>query len=142
MKTLLCYFSGNGFMLLYNNQHQLHQYLIHSSGIILYCKKVKELPHHCEFTYKAVYITSQGLDLLARLHFHSNNLNLENPALLNHSFVLKVKVPKLHDSSLVNKRVGFRIFLSKCVKVTSDRLDILFRAKEKCGIPFYFAQNY
>ena len=129
-------------MVQYNNQHQLYQYLIHSLGVILYCSKVTELSYHYEFTYKVVYITPQGLNLLARLSFHSNNLNLENTTLLRHSFVLKVKVPKSHDSSLVNRKIGFRIFLSKCIKVTSDRLDVLFRSKEKCGIPFYFAQTF
>lgn len=142
MKISLYYFSGNGFMLLYNNQHQLHQYLIHSSGVILYCKEVMELPTHYEFTYKVVYISLKGLKLLARLSFHSNNLDLENNALLHESFILKVKVPKYHNSGLVNKKIGFRIFLSKCIKVTSDRLDILFRSKEECGIPFYFAQTF
>ena len=129
-------------MIQYNNQHQLYQYLIHSSGVILYCSKVMELPYHYEFTYKVVYITLRGLNLLARLSFHSNNLNLENTALLHHSFVLKVIAPKSHDSRFVNKKIGFTIFLSKCVKVTSDRLDVLFRSKEKCGIPFYFAQTF
>ena len=129
-------------MVQYNNQHQLYQYLIHSSGVILYCSKVTELPYHYEFTYKVVYITLQGLNLLARLSFHSNNLNLENTALLHHSFELKVKVPKSHDVSLLNRKIGFRIFLSKCIKVTSDRLDVLFRSKEECGIPFYFVQTF
>ena len=55
-------------MIQYNNQHQLYQYLIHSSGVILYCSKVMELP--------------------------------------------------------------------------CDRLDVLFRSKEECGIPFYFAQTF
>lgn len=143
MKISLCYFNGKGFMIQYNNQHQLYQYLIHSSGVILYCSKVMESPYYDEFTYKVVYITLRGLNLLARLNFHSNNLNLENTALLHHSFVLKVKVLKPHDSSLVNKKnIGFRVFLLKCIKVTSDRLDVLFRSKEECGIPFYFAQTF
>lgn len=142
MKISLCYFNGNGFMIQYNNQHQLHQYLIHSSGVILYCKEVMELPFHYEFTYKVVYISLKGLKLLARLSFHSNNLDLENNALLHKSFVLKVKVPKYHDSGLINKKIGFRIFLLKCIKVTSDRLDVLFRSKEECSIPFYFAQTF
>lgn len=117
-------------MVQYNNQHQLHQYLIHSSGVILYCKEVRELPFHYKFTYKVVYISLQGLNLLARLSFHSNNLNLEDNALLHKSFVLKVKIPKYHDSSLINKKIGFRVFLSKCINVTSDGLDVLFRSKE------------
>ena len=129
-------------MIQYNNQHQLHQYLIHSSGVILYCKEVMELPFHYEFTYKVVYISLKGLKLLAHLSFHSNNLDLENNALLHKSFVLKVNVPKYYDSILLNQKVGFRIFLSKCIKVTSDRLDVLFRSKEECSIPFYFAQTF
>ena len=116
-----------------------HNYLIHPAGIILYLKRIHETSTRYEFTYKVVYLTEWGLRLLTWYRSHSNNLNLKNPELLNYTFVLKIRLSKIYSHS--NKEASFKAFRKKCIKVSSDKLDILFKSKEYCGLPYRWKKN-
>lgn len=104
-----------------------HDYLIHPTGIILYLESIYEYPTCYEFTYKVVYITKQGLSHLYWKDFHSNNLNLDNSVLLNQTFVLKVRVSKSYPSTLSLKSASFKSFFRRCIKIKSDKLDLIFK---------------
>ena len=108
-----------------------HDYLIHPTGIILYLKGIYEYPNCYEFTYKVVYITEQGLSHLSWRDFHSNNLNLDNYVLLNKTFVLKVRISKSYSSTLSMKSASFKSFFRECIKIKSDKLDLIFKPKER-----------
>lgn len=115
-----------------------HNYLIHPTGIILYLKSIYEYTTCYEFIYKVVYISEQGLSHLFWSDFHSNNLNLDNSVLLNQTFVLKVRISK---STLSMKSASFKSFFRRCIKIKSDKLDLVFKPEEKCGLPYVWKKN-
>ena len=86
-----------------------------------------------------MYITEQGLSHLSWRDFHSNNLNLDNSVLLNKTFVLKVRISK--SSTLSMKSASFKNFFRRCIKIKSDKLDLIFKPKERWGLPYGWKKN-
>ena len=64
MKTLLCYFSGNGFMLLYNNQHQLYQPFLLRVRVPEINNNEKESTPFSRFYSQCISIKSERLNKL------------------------------------------------------------------------------
>ena len=105
-------------------QKYLYHYLIHPTGIIMYCTEMSLLFHGWFMTYKVVHITKKGLDLLAKEDFHSNKVYLYNQRLLYQPFLLRVKVPEINNNE--KEPTPFSRFYSQCISLKSERLDKLF----------------
>ena len=90
----------------------------------MYCKEVSLTFSGWFMTYKVVYITKKGLDLLAKEDFHYNSLSLYNQRLLYKPFTLRVRVPKIKNNE--KESTPFSRFYYQCISVKSERLDKLF----------------